>query len=1222
MKTLTFTLLFVVCAFVLTPYNVFAQRKVEKLDRGVVAAWKSNSDIFVSWRLLATDPDDIAFNVYREISGSAPEKLNSAPIADRTNFVATGQSSRSSASRFTVRPVIKGVEVEDAAGGYWELEANAPVNTGTNNNGRNGAIVKDFDYEPVPGVAAGALFMTYCWVADLNGDGKYDFVLERQGSGRTLLEAYSSEGVFLWRVDVGQNSIIAEGHNDMVTAFDMDGDGKAEVLLAVSEGTTFADGRVITGANGTVKNYRNNTDRGSAPQWLSVIDGMTGVEIDRAELPHLNELQTTRTDDQWKHIQGHFVIGYLDGINPHIMYQYKNRLSNGNFQGALAAWRFVDKKLDLYWSHKFYPNQNEFHQVTSVDIDADGRDDFIEGGYVINSDGALHHHNKGAVHGDRHHVADINPDRPGLEHFVIQQDNSSRMAMGYYDASTGELIRGYYMTYVTDVARGIVAPLDPTLRGMQFVSSDLGRAVYDCWGNATGYALGQTPGGVIWWDGELSRQHTRSTDGNGNNFVVEWFNPQTKGFDRIFEIGRATNKTGNEWYIQTTSTRAHPAFRGDILGDWREEIVVRRADNTGFAVVTTTMESPHRIYCLMQNPGYRNNTTARGYYQAPDLDYYIAADMPQPPVPPVQKADLYYSGTGWIDYNNAADTYVDGKSIMFDLRGGNSAFTLNGDMAPSHLWIVNPKGQDYTFDGDGKFTGSMGLTKSLQGTATLNGNHDYTGITRISEGKLIINGEITGKVRIDARGVLSGNATLKGGVVLEKGLNAEGGRIEPGNGAQPGTLTIDGDLTLVERNNLAFTVDKTNSSLVINGDFTVSGKNHSLIVNMLTKPIVLEQTLITYTGESNVTAESFNVLGLEGMPFEIKFEPGKVILVRNMEPPVITTISLPDGRVGDAYATVLKATGYQPIEWFLDSDGLPDGLSLSENGDISGTPYVHGTYTFTVKATNIDGSETKQLAIVVANVKPPVITTTSLPDGRVGEVYDTVLEATGYPPVEWILDSGDLPDGLSLSENGNMSGTACTAGTFTFTVKVTNPGGSETKQLTIEIAKGEGAEVAAPTLDEATYSSISINAVESPENGQEVEYAIINYAQNPIVDEWQTKLTFDSLSEETLYLIFARAAENENYHAGAISEPLSVTTAKLPPTGIDNPLKTNPLKAWVNNGSLHVAGLVAGKAWQIYSVSGMLLYQKIAASEEEKVSMSEQGVYIVVQEENSVKVVF
>jgi hypothetical protein len=222
---------------------------------------------------------------------------------------------------------------------------------------------------------------------------------------------------------MGPNAKICNGHNDMVTAFDMDGDGNAEVLMAVSEGTTFADGSIITGANGKVTHYRNLP--GSAPQWLAIVNGQTGVLIDRVELPFFNELPTTRTDD-WKEMAGHFVIAYLDGIRPSLVYHYKNRAANGNFQGAHAAWSYRNGKLQLEWATR--AGGADFHQVRVGDVDGDGRDNFVEGGYVLKHDGSIMNHHQDAVHGDRHMLGDIDPDRPGLEHFVIQQTNPKTWA--------------------------------------------------------------------------------------------------------------------------------------------------------------------------------------------------------------------------------------------------------------------------------------------------------------------------------------------------------------------------------------------------------------------------------------------------------------------------------------------------------------------------------------------------------------------------------------------------------------------------------------------------------------------------------------------------------------------------------------------------------------------------------------------------------------------------
>ena len=88
--------------------------------------------------------------------------------------------------------------------------------------------------------------------------------------------------------------------------------------------------------------------------------------------------------------------------------------------------------------------------------------------------------------------------------------------------------------------------------------------------------------------------------------------------------------------------------------------------------------------------------------------------------------------------------------------------------------------------------------------------------------------------------------------------------------------------------------------------------------------------------------------------------------------PSITTSSLSDGKMGAAYSQTLTATGTEPIIWSIISGELPKGLTLKETtGEISGTPTAAGTSTFTVKAANSAGSDTKELSITITKDAPP-----------------------------------------------------------------------------------------------------------------------------------------------------------------------------------------------------------------------------------------------------------
>ncbi|MBQ7561806.1 MAG: putative Ig domain-containing protein, partial [Synergistaceae bacterium] len=181
------------------------------------------------------------------------------------------------------------------------------------------------------------------------------------------------------------------------------------------------------------------------------------------------------------------------------------------------------------------------------------------------------------------------------------------------------------------------------------------------------------------------------------------------------------------------------------------------------------------------------------------------------------------------------------------------------------------------------------------------------------------------------------------------------------------------------------------------------------------------------------------------------------------EIPVITTVSLADAELNTSYSASLTATGATPITWRITSGKLPTGLTLNSAGTITGTPTAAGIFTFTVQASNNYGSASKQFTISIFAV--PEITTNSLPNGTENKSYNFTVIAAGSTPITWTLDSGTLPDGLSLNSSGKISGTPTTAGTFTFTVKAANSYGNDSKEFTITISESttEGAPVITTT---------------------------------------------------------------------------------------------------------------------------------------------------------------
>ena len=150
--------------------------------------------------------------------------------------------------------------------------------------------------------------------------------------------------------------------------------------------------------------------------------------------------------------------------------------------------------------------------------------------------------------------------------------------------------------------------------------------------------------------------------------------------------------------------------------------------------------------------------------------------------------------------------------------------------------------------------------------------------------------------------------------------------------------------------------------------------------------------------------------------------------------PTITTDTLPDGKVGEAYSQTLTATGTAPITWSIDG-GLPAGLSLNaDTGEISGTPTAEGTATFTVKATNSAGSNTKELSITITKAAPAEHTITVTTEGngtasaspaKAAAGTTITLTATpneGYHLKEWEVMSGGvtIKDDKFLMPNDNV----------------------------------------------------------------------------------------------------------------------------------------------------------------------------------------------------------
>jgi autotransporter-associated beta strand protein len=899
-------LLLAVFFSMLLAVSASAQRQMERLGRGVVALHSATSQAYVGWRLLATDPTDVGFNLYRSTSGGTGVKLNSVPLTNTTDFLDTTANFTVSNAWYVV-PVTNGVE--GTPGAAFGLAANPPVHQ-----------YLSWPLHAVVGGAFAPYDVKFCWVGDLDGDGEYDYVVDRQstlGATNQYLQAYKRDGTFLWQMDMGYNSVnqyniepgasaISIGDKDNVTVYDLDGDGYAEVCVRTARGVVLPDGTTITGPDDTT-------------QYLSILNGLTGHEMARVTITNLWPADGP--------LNSHFGIMYCDGVHPSLVVRGENRNSSGAFQRETMAYDYRNGQLTRRWFFTPSAGQNLAwgHSIRIMDVNHDGIDDLIDVGSAMNGATGQPLWDTELGHGDRFHVTDIDPDRPGLEMFSIQQLNPTLLATALIDMGSGAIIKKWYSGGITDVGRGIALDMDPNHRGCEFYSTQPG--IFDCKGNQI-FANSIWPPEGLWWDADLSREFIDGAGSGALAPVVNKFDPNSGTAGRMYTI-----YNDNGGVHQAYGGR--PAFWGDILGDWREELVLVANDYSELRVYVSKLTATNRLYCLMQNPAYRDQCTCKGYYQASYVDYFLGNQMPPPPPPPVSNAKLVWRGDGtnawdaattanwftnWFYVGNANTNpapFTPGDTVLFDLTGSNNAaITLTGSLTPGDVRVHAPK--NYTFNGDGSLDGAMGLTKAGAGKLFFNGTNNYTGKTLIAEGPFVVNGSlpnspmtVRGGVWLDGR--LGGNGVVGSAVSIY-----EGAGVSPGQGTNsPGTLTIANNLTLAGRtlNDFDLSDDptgttKTNDLLAVSGNLTLQGTNTFVIHRLNTNlPPGTVYPLVNYSGTLSGSLNNFIVSGLTGIPYALTNPPGQIALVvKSYRAPA--TVTWTGGSGGNAWDLLVSSNWF------------------------------------------------------------------------------------------------------------------------------------------------------------------------------------------------------------------------------------------------------------------------------------------------------------------------
>ncbi|HYO09043.1 MAG TPA: SdrD B-like domain-containing protein [Tepidisphaeraceae bacterium] len=619
-------------------------RQMENLDRGIVAMSKGGGQVYVGWRLLGNDPSGVAFNLYRSVNGGAPLKLNALPLTSTTDFTDAGVDLKQ-VNTYTVRAVVGGVE--QAAGKPFVLGANTSASP----------------YLSVPmQVPAGGLLrdgVPYRYqildasVADLDGDGAYDFVVQWDttndgGSaftGPILIEGYKADGTRLWQVNLGRN---VTDRNDGYLVYDFDGDGKAELVTRTADGTVSGTGQVIGNASA---DWVNDTEYPvgwtvNGPEYFTIFNGQTGAAMATQLLEPARGNLTDWGDDYGQRAHQLFIVpAYLDGARPSIVFSRGIYLARSPYaaQTQQVAYDWRNGQITKRWHFRAGRGINNDvnsnfvgqgnHQVTVADVDGDGKDEIINGAMVVDDDGKPLASSE-LEHGDAVHVSDLDPTRPGLEVFGIHEnegtyDPNRPYGAAMYDPRTGQTLWGAGRGI--DVGRGNAADIDPTRPGAENwggppIDNPTGPGVVrDAKGqtvtNSAGTALPvpNTNNFLLWWDGDLTRELL------DRNYINKW--DWTDGSsDRLLTAsGVATSQ----------STKQFPALTGDLLGDWREEVVWKSADSRELRIYTTTLAATNRIPTLMHDSQYRMATLWQNnaYNQPPHPSFFIGAGMDAVPQP-------------------------------------------------------------------------------------------------------------------------------------------------------------------------------------------------------------------------------------------------------------------------------------------------------------------------------------------------------------------------------------------------------------------------------------------------------------------------------------------------------------------------------------------------------------------------------------------------------------